>query len=273
MLGRLIKHEIKATSRILIPAFIVWLAIIGLTKISLMVSTGDNWFLMPIAEVMLVMSNVVIFIIMLVIIVSRFYKNMLGDEGYLTFTLPVKTESIVFSKLITATIWQIVLTVFVFSSIFILLDSNDIAYLASEILPHFTFLNTQFFIMLGVYIVICSVFEVMVIYTAIAIASLFNKYRLLLSFAFYLVLEMAIQILNFIWGFILGFFSIMSNIENQIEISEEMTEVQVFEFLNKIFSITFSPISVLSLIGFMFIISVVLFIVTSRIFKKHLNLQ
>ena len=40
--------------------------------------------------------------ITLIIMVQRFYKNLLGDEGYLMFTLPVKTWQNVLNKLIFA---------------------------------------------------------------------------------------------------------------------------------------------------------------------------
>ena len=39
--------------------------------------------------------------------VVRFYKNMVSDEGYLTFTLPAKVEQLVLSKFLVAVCWQI----------------------------------------------------------------------------------------------------------------------------------------------------------------------
>ena len=48
----------------------------------------------------------------LVLMIQRFYKNYLTDEGYLMFTLPVSVHSMIFSKLIVAIVW-IILTVLV----------------------------------------------------------------------------------------------------------------------------------------------------------------
>ena len=53
--------------------------------------------------VMLVAMVVVTF----VVILQRFYKNLLEGEGYLMHTLPVPTWMLVASKLIAAVIWDI----------------------------------------------------------------------------------------------------------------------------------------------------------------------
>lgn len=275
MLGRLIKHELKATSRILIPAFLVWFGIAVFQKIALMMShTGEELFLV-ISSVMFFLATMAVSIIILVIIILRLYKSQLGDQGYLTFTLPVRTESVVLSKVIMAAIWQIVLVLLSILCMFMMLNNDAIEILKSDILPYFTFINVPFVVMVVGHAIVSSVFEVMIIYSAIAIASLFNKHGLLLSFAFYLAIEFLVQILNFIAGFIVG-----SSTENaalsmidEMEISEEMTTSQILEVLNAIFSEVFSPMSILPFIGLMLIISAVLFFVISRIFKKHLNLQ
>jgi len=41
-------------------------------------------------------------IITFIILARRFYKNMYGNEGYLTFTLPVTSNQLILSKLITS---------------------------------------------------------------------------------------------------------------------------------------------------------------------------
>ena len=43
-----------------------------------------------------------------VLMVQRFYKNFLTDEGYLMFTLPTGIPSMIFSKLIVSVVWVIV---------------------------------------------------------------------------------------------------------------------------------------------------------------------
>ena len=56
----------------------------------------SNKIISAIAVVMAIMYGMVIiaaFVITLIVIIQRFYKNLLTDEGYLMFTLPVKAHS------------------------------------------------------------------------------------------------------------------------------------------------------------------------------------
>ena len=45
--------------------------------------------------------------IALFIVMQRYYKNFFSDEGYLTFTLPVKTGHLLGSKVISAVLWML----------------------------------------------------------------------------------------------------------------------------------------------------------------------
>ena len=44
-------------------------------------------------------------VLTLVLIIQRFNRNLLKDEGYLMFTLPVSVHSLLFSKLLSALLW------------------------------------------------------------------------------------------------------------------------------------------------------------------------
>lgn len=56
-----------------------------------------------------------------VLIFVRFYKNFFSDEGYLTFTLPVKRSSLLNSKLISATIISLMTTLCLMFDIYLML--------------------------------------------------------------------------------------------------------------------------------------------------------
>lgn len=49
----------------------------------------------------------------------RFYKTLYTDEGYLTFTLPVKRETLIFSKTLNTFIWHVLHAVLLIICIFI----------------------------------------------------------------------------------------------------------------------------------------------------------
>ena len=58
--------------------------------------------------VVMVLAIIAACFLVFFIICAHFYRNLMTDEGYLTFTLPVKTSEILWSKLITAMLWTII---------------------------------------------------------------------------------------------------------------------------------------------------------------------
>ena len=114
MLGKLLKYEFKATSRILLPLYGALLIFAFIVKIFIGTKLdGVNMdFLGGIPAVVSIFTYgatmAAVFIVTIFIIIQRFYKNLLGDEGYLMNTLPVSTTSNISSKLISAIIWSLV---------------------------------------------------------------------------------------------------------------------------------------------------------------------
>jgi hypothetical protein len=54
-----------------------------------------------------------------VILLYRFYKNKFTDEGYLTFTLPVKPTQIFWSSFLNMLIWLVISALVVFAVVFL----------------------------------------------------------------------------------------------------------------------------------------------------------
>ena len=109
MLGKLLKHEIKATSREYLLLYGAFLIITIFNKIFLEVNTGRRNTMISIFQNIFMAAYVLmcmtIFIVTIILIIRRFYKNLLGDEGYLMFTLPVKTYELILSKLVISLLW------------------------------------------------------------------------------------------------------------------------------------------------------------------------
>ena len=125
MLGKLLKHDMRAQMRVILPVTIC-------VMISAILCTGALRLAFVLSDITaepegfaavlstIFMSWVVLFVILnvfillvyptiaLISIVVHFYRNLYTDEGYLTFTLPVKTRSILTSKFISGMIWQLV---------------------------------------------------------------------------------------------------------------------------------------------------------------------
>ena len=110
MLGKLIKHEFRATGRILLPLLGAELLLAVLAGFS--VRGLDRVENMGILGVMYVTTLVVFFlglfalsVVAFVLMIQRFYKNLLRDEGYLAMTLPVAVDEHLFAKLIVSYVW------------------------------------------------------------------------------------------------------------------------------------------------------------------------
>ena len=110
MLSRLMKHEFRATGRRMLPTLGV-LALLGvLANLSIrLLDSGVGGTLMRILMGLFVaaffIGMTVAWVMTLVLMVSRFYRNLLKDEGYLMFTLPTSTHALIWSKLIVSTVW------------------------------------------------------------------------------------------------------------------------------------------------------------------------
>ena len=109
MLRKLMKHEFRATGRIMLPLFLILLV----TSVGANFSTRglletDNKFL-DVLGVLLVMAFAIaivgVCVMSMVVMVQRFYKNLLQDEGYVMMTLPVSVHQHIWSKLIVSAVW------------------------------------------------------------------------------------------------------------------------------------------------------------------------
>ena len=109
MLRKLMKHEFRATGRIMLPLFLILLV----TSVGANFSTRglletDNK-LLDVLGVLLVMAFAIaimgVCVMSMVVMVQRFYKNLLQDEGYVMMTLPVSVHQHIWSKLIVSAVW------------------------------------------------------------------------------------------------------------------------------------------------------------------------
>ena len=109
MLRKLLKHEFRATGRMMLPLFLILLATSVGANLSIrgMLDT-DNRFLNILGSLLIVAFVVAVIgvcVMSMVVMVQRFYKNLLQDEGYVMMTLPVSTHQHIWSKLIVSAVW------------------------------------------------------------------------------------------------------------------------------------------------------------------------
>lgn len=120
MLGKLLKHEFTATGRIMLPALA---AVTGITLLAnLLLRFGDALAqklrllsaLFVLVIVAAVVAVIAVEILTIVLMVLRFYRHILGPEGYLTHALPVNVHQLVWSKIIVSAVWIVVTNLLVF---------------------------------------------------------------------------------------------------------------------------------------------------------------
>lgn len=265
MLSKLLKYEIKATARIFLPLYAVVLVFAAIN--SLLFASLHEWMAPKVISMMIYIIILVgMFVITLVVMIQRFYKNLLSDEGYLMFTLPTKTWKLITSKLIISMMWIILSGLTGMISIFI--NAFDKVFTAESIqavvdASHYLFsffggstiLIILEFVLAGV---ISLASNVLIIYASIAVGHLFNRYRILISLAAFLVLSAIPQILFSLSGAILG----AINFPDHISLQNNLQTLEPFIHLTAWYSIIFSGL-----------LAAGYFFVTNYILSKRLNLE
>ena len=138
------------------------------------------------------------FVIAVIFVVNRFSKGLLGGEGYLMFTLPVRPWELVASKLICGTVTWIGCGVVALLSPFIMAPVNWLELMQfpfwSDILrgimkhPGTMALMAEFCLVILAFIVLF----ISVMYLAMAVGHLFSRHRRLISVAAFIGLYILI---------------------------------------------------------------------------------
>lgn len=200
MLGKLIKYEFKATGRTFLPMFGALLAVSIVSRLFLSLRLGTPSVIGIMLSVILIIS---VFVITLIITLQRFYKNLLTNEGYLMFTLPVTADSIIWSKLIVASVWNILSIIIVMLAIAIMaiteINPGDIFTAVSIFMLRagIDAATLSVFVAEAVILALSSLLSgILMFYACMSLSLLVNKHRVLISFAAYLVITTIGQVLS-----------------------------------------------------------------------------
>ena len=104
MLSKLFKYEIKDTVR----SFSILFAVVFLLGVVSAIAHFSKISVFNVtSSVLLIIASIALPVVTLVLIIIRYYKSMFGNEGYLMFTLPVKSHQLLVSKAVTSVVWVI----------------------------------------------------------------------------------------------------------------------------------------------------------------------
>lgn len=213
MLGKLFKYEFKACSRVIFPVFgaAVIMSIIAALSMSFSpnnVSNASQAVISVLSALVIIVFAFLLFTSMLmsfIFAIRRFKVNLLGKEGYLMNTLPVKTISNVMAKILCSLVFQMLSLIVAVICIMMCVLFSDGIYIASafeEIKAVFSalvqlsareWLNFTLTIILMIVSVIKSY---SMIYSAMSMGYSFNKCKGLISIGMVIAFSTAESIIT-----------------------------------------------------------------------------
>lgn len=208
MLGKLMKYEVKATQRIFLPLYglIFIFALVIRLFMSLNMQNARGMAIMPFAITMAIYCLLIaaVFVMTLVVTIQRFHKNLLGDEGYLSFTLPVTVHSHISSKMIVSLMWSVAsLIVSVLSAMILVNDPT-----AWEKMREFMhqvglmFVNKYGFwcgliiIEIIAFMIVGTLSCILQLYASVTVGNFSSKHKLLAGFGAFIGFSVVEQILT-----------------------------------------------------------------------------
>lgn len=268
MLGNLLKYELKATSRVFIPLYIAILVVSIVNGLSLNLEIFN---IQGLATIILMCLFISLFVITIVVTIQRFNKNLLKDEGYLMFTLPVSSKHLVLSKYLTSLIWTFLSFVVAFLSFTIIFmiptyKYFDFSYFINEFNLLFSnMLNLNIlgqFLKIILLMIISYTIFIFNVYLALSVGQLpiFNRFRNVSSFIGFLVINLLISYAQ----------NIVSLFVNDASVNIEAID-NINYAINSVTSIVSKGLNIAIVINI--IIILVLFFATTYILDKKLNLE
>jgi len=213
MLRKLMKQELRATVRVMGPMLLLTLAAAVGGNIAVYHLVESDAAVLNVIGVFLLMAFVAAiagaFIVSFVLMIQRFYKNLLRDEGYLMMTLPATVHEHVLSKLLVSILWAAATAVTAVLAMFILVFELEfvdlIFYDFRELLAQLEFSGLRlmdyaghaavFVLEMILMMIVADSCLCLQIYAALAVGHSFSHHKGLLSFAAYFGLSIA-------WSFV-----------------------------------------------------------------------
>lgn len=207
MFGKLLKYEFKSTAK--------WYLLITLIALGLSVITGiiggsaTNGFVDMETDSMRIVTGTLgilifggvigLYLSNYYIIIRRFYSNLYGREGYLTWTLPASPHAIILSKFIGALVASLYcIFLLFFSSLITILVIG--AVMGQDLSPVFSVISEAFSHSIVYWIFIWWIFTtasgIFLFYVSIALGQLFQNRRGLKAVLFFFLLCIVLSIIG-----------------------------------------------------------------------------
>lgn len=200
MFWKLIKHEFRASGRIMVPLLIA-LPALGLLS-NLAVRLMDSG-----SDIVRFLSGVILFaygtgcfaicFVSFVVMILRWYRSVHSSEGYLTNTLPVSVHGIIWSRLLVAAVYFVLSMAALILSVMLMDLSRDLFVRLGEFISQLMQLDIndlkKEFVTLGIeaaaIVLVCAVAKCIHLYAAISVGHAFNNHKGGMSFLAYIAMQ------------------------------------------------------------------------------------
>ncbi|MCD7917018.1 MAG: hypothetical protein LUF84_00900 [Clostridiales bacterium] len=213
MFGKLCKLELRYMMRNFLPIWGVVLVLAALNGVAFSLDLDGNTafglLLTALVGVLIAMA-----VLCLVLVVQRFYEGLLKNEGYLMFTLPVKTGSLILSKGLAALVVMVVSGIVGVLAFALVMGrvaawmylTEAVTYLFQE--SGATAGELAFIVAATILLALTVVvFQIQMIYLAQAIGHMASSHRVGMSVLAYLAISVALSTLGNLLSSVLGVLS------------------------------------------------------------------
>ena len=279
MLKKLLKYEFQATARYFLPLYLLIIVLALLTRLTMSITIESNQLLknllVDLPSVLMAFAYgaglLSIGLVTLLLVVQRFYSNLLGREGYLMFTLPVTPVKLLWSKLLAALVWGAASAAAVIVSLIVLLaDQNIFWYMGDFFRELFDLLSRGgtslwMILLIGVAVLLTgALHSYLQIYAAIILGCQAKKYRILLGIVIYIGISMAEQFLMGVGMTILALVPDFSMSLLYLFGYQQSTPEAVYSLFNLVLT---------GLLVFNVVLGTGYYVLTWQMMKKRLNLE
>ena len=232
MLRKLMKHEFRATGRIMLPLLLILLV----TAVGVNLSTRGLLFteheilelLGGLLAFAFIIAIAAVCIMCVALMILRFYRNLLRDEGYLMMTLPVSVHQQVWAKLLVSAVWfaatvlAVVLAMVIAAFDVQMIDTyfSVFSQVLDQAFAQYELDLAAYAAELIVLLLLANCAVCLRIYSALAIGHSFANHKLLWSVAVYFGISLVLEVLDSLLAMALGQTTVLERLE--FSLSTEM---------------------------------------------------
>ena len=218
MLGKLLKYDLKANYLYLMVGYVVYIVMtLGFTlSLGWIRDSGSTGALEEMIQMLVMMATTFLWVFSImgvilmtyILLIRRFYCNMVTDQGYLTLTLPVSTRMHMLSKLLSAVIFITLTGCVLAVGILLMIAGAGQVDMIGDVLAAFgrlfKELGTGSTVVAGISSLLTMFQTILLVYFSICVGQLCTKHKVWGSIGAYLGISFAINMLTSIVGVVSG---------------------------------------------------------------------